>query len=144
MATSAKPDNMKLFGKVMTEMFYWMADNQPQAASDWLDKLSAIKWKNYLTQKEAELIVSEMDPEAPWDYEQWESAMEKHGYQLDHEPCYNRYALFVVMNSEMSDSGESYKKYIDDSNLFSAVHDFAVNKLLDKDKKYNVRKYFIG
>ena len=142
MAQSNKQENMELFGKVMTEMFYWMADNQPQAAKDWLEKLSAIKWNNYLTPAEAEKIVSEMKPQAPWDRNQWKAAMEQHGLAMDDEPYYNSCALWVTMNMEMSDSQNTYKKYIDEANLFNAVHDLAVDRLKDKDNKFLIREYF--
>ena len=104
MANSKDPANMKAFGKVMTEMYMWYADNKPEAANEWLEKLSAIKWNNYLTPKEAEKIVSEMEPKAPWSREQWRAAMEQNGYPLEEEPYYNRCALWVTMNMIMSDS----------------------------------------
>ena len=142
MATSSKPENMKLFGKVMTEMYDWMAQNQPQSAQAWLDKLSAIKWKNYLTPSEAEKIVSEMQPQAPWDRNQWKAAMQQHSLPMEEEPYYNSCALWVTMNMEMSDSQSTYKKYIDEANLFNAVHDLAVDRLKDRDNKFLIREYF--
>ena len=110
MANSKNPANMKAFGNVMTEMYMWYADNKPDAAMEWLEKLSAIKWKNYLTPKEAEKIVSEMEPKAPWTRDQWRQAMEQSGYPLEKEPCYNRCALWVTMNMIMSDSSSTLSK----------------------------------
>lgn len=142
MANSKDPANMKAFGRVMTEMFMWFADNKPDAAQEWLEKLSAIKWNNYLTPKEAESIVAQMDPAAPWTRDQWKTAMEQHGYELDEEPYYNRCALWVTMNMIMSDSSETIGKYVEGDDMFNLVYDLALDKLCDRDSRFSVRKYF--
>lgn len=142
MANSKNPANMKLFGKVMTEMFMWYAENEPDAAMEWLNMLSAVKWKNYLTPAEADEIVSKMQPAAPWNKEQWKSAMEQYGYPMEEEPYYNRCALFVTMEMIMSDSSKTIGKYVDEENLFSIVHDLAVDKLKDVDGVFSIRNYF--
>ena len=142
MAQSKDPKNMKAFGHVMNEMYDWFVANKPELAQEWLDKLESIKWKNYLSPKEAEKIVAGMNPAAPWNREQWRGAMEKHGYSLDKEPYYNRCALWTTMNMIMSDSGNTLKKYVDDANLFKAVYDLAIDKLEDKDSVFNIRHYF--
>lgn len=142
MANSKDPANMKAFGKVMTEMFMWYADNKPDAAQDWLDKLEAIRWKNYLTPKEADAIIAKMMPKAPWTREQWAAAMQQKGYPLENELCYNRCALWVTMNMIMSDSSETISKYIDNGRRFELVHDLAVDKLTDKDGVFSIRSYF--
>ena len=142
MAKSQDPANMKAFGKVMTEMYMWYADNKPDAANEWLEKLSAIKWKNYLTPKEAEKIVSEMNPKAPWTRDQWRAAMEQNGFKLEEEPYYNRCALWTTMNMIMSDSSATIGKYVANGDLFKLVHDLAVDKLTDADGVFSIRKYF--
>ena len=142
MANSNEPDNMKAFGNVMNEMMDWMIANKPEAASEWIDKLSAIKWKNYLTPKEADNIVAAMKPEAPWNKDQWKGAMEKFGYPMEEEPYYNRCALYTKMNSLMSDSSTTLSKYVDGENMFAFVHDLAVDYLKDRDAKTNIREYF--
>ena len=142
MAQSKNPDNMKLFGKVMTEMYMWFADNKPENAAEWLEKLSAIKWDNYLTPKEAERVVSEMEPKAPWSRDMWRQVMEQHGYPLEEEPYYNRCALWTTMNMIMSDSSETLSKYVSSENMFRAVHDLAVDKLCDADSRFMIRHYF--
>lgn len=142
MATSRNPEHMKLFGNVMTNMFMWMADNKPEAATEWLEKLDAVKWKNYLTPKEADAIVAAMEPKAPWTRDQWKGAMSQYGFKMDSQPQYNRCALYVTMNMIMSDSAETLKKYVPADELFKAVHDLAVDKLTDEDGKFEIRKYF--
>lgn len=142
MATSKKPEYMMVFGKVMTEMYDWFATNRKEAAEEWLMKLECIKWDNYLTPKEAETIVAEMIPKAPWSREQWKIAMAQHNHALESAPCYNRCALWVTMNMVMSDSKDTLEKYIDKGNIFEMVYDLALDKLCDDDKKFSIRKYF--
>jgi hypothetical protein len=142
MASSRDPENMKAFGKVMTEMFMWMAENKSEAAQEWLDKLESINWDNYLTQKEAEKIVSGMKPAAPWSREKWRDAMMQKGYKMEDAPCYNSCALWVTMNMLMSDSSDTLGKYVGGDKLFDAVHALAVDKLCDEDNVFSIRKYF--
>ena len=142
MANSKKPENMKAFGSVMTEMYQWMADNKPDAAADWLNKLEAIKWHNYLTPKEADMIVSGMNPQRPWSREQWRQVMEQHGFKLEEEPYYNRCALYVTMSMIHSDSSETLKRYANGNDLLEVIHALALDKLKDRDGNFSVRSYF--
>ena len=142
MANSNKVENMRAFGNAHKEMMEWFIANKPDLAQEWIDKLSAIRWKNYLTPKEADSIVSKMEPKAPWTRDQWKAAMTQYGYPIDDEPHYNRCALYVVMNMIMSDSSNTIGKYVSEDDVFGIVHDLAVDKLTDKDGKFSVRKYF--
>lgn len=142
MAGSENVAFMHTFGEVHKEMMEWMIQNRPTEAQAWIEKLESIRWKNYLTQKEAETIVANMEPKAPWTREQWKAAMAQHGYELEQEPCYNSCALWVTMSMIMSDSSATLTKYVSGDNLFKAVHDLAVDKLKDKDGVFNIRTYF--
>lgn len=142
MAQSKDPANMKAFGKAMTEMFMWFADNKPEAAMEWLDKLSAIKWRNYLTPSEADKIVAAMEPKAPWNRDQWKGAMEQHGFEMEEEPYYNKCALYTIMNMIMSDSSKSISEYVEGDKMFAFVHSLAIDKLRDRDGNFSIRKYF--
>ena len=142
MAQSNDLKQMKTFGNVMGEMMEWFIQNKPDVAQDWIDQLESIKWKNYLTAKEADRIVAGMVPAAPWSREKWLAAMTQHELPTEHEPAYNRCALYVTMCMIMSDSGDTLPKYIESGKLFNAVHDLAVDKLTDKDGVFCVRSYF--
>ena len=142
MSTSHNVAYMHTFGMVHKEMMEWFVANKPEFAQEWLDKLESIRWKNYLTPKEAEKIVKSMEPDAPWTREHWRQVMEQKGYPLEKEPCYNRCALWATMNMLMSDSGETLAKYVDKDNLFDIVYDLAVDKLTDKDGGFSVRHYW--
>lgn len=142
MANSHKVEFMHTFGQVHKEMMEWMIANKPAEAQEWLEKLASIRWKNYLTPKEAEKIVSAMNPKAPWTREQWRQAMEQQELELEEEPCYNRCALWVTMNMIMSDSSDTLSRYVEEENHFNMVYDLAVDKLTDKDRRFNIRNYF--
>lgn len=142
MADSNNVAYMRIFGDVHKEMMDWFIQNKPELAHEWVYKLESIRWRNYLTPREAEKIVSGMEPKAPWSKEQWKSAMEQHGLPLEKEPFYNRCAMWVTMNMIMSDSSETLGKFVDEENMFHLVHDLAVDKLTDKDGVFNVKRYF--
>lgn len=142
MAVSNNVSYMRTFGAVLKEMMEWMIQNKPEHAQEWLEKLECIKWKNYLTRKEGQKIVDDMEPRAPWSMEQWILAMQQHGYILEEEPYYNRYAMYVTMSMIASDSNETLKKYVGNGDVFAMIHDLAKDKLKDVDRKFNVRVYF--
>lgn len=142
MATSGNVDNMKLFGKVGREAMLLLAEKMPDKAQELIDKLCAINWNNYLTEREAEAITSKMDPQRPWTRDQWRVVMEQHGYPLEEEPYYNRCAMYVTMCMIYSDDIESLKHFANGVDMFEFIHDLALNKLKDKDKVFSIRKYF--
>lgn len=142
MANSNEVAFMRTFGNVHKEMMEWFIANKPELAQEWLDKLESIKWKNYLTPKEAERTVDEMLPKAPWSREQWKQAMEQHGFVLEEEPYYNPGALFALMSRLHSYSSGTLKDYIGDGDMFAVIHALALDKLKDKDGKFKVREYF--
>ena len=126
----------------MTSMVMDMIASSPSKAEEYIDRLEAVKWKNFLTAKEADTIVDSMKPKAPWGREQWKAAITNTGYEMEKWPCYNKWALFATMNMIMSDSSHTLTKYVDNEHLFKFVHDLAVDKLTDQDEKFNVRVYF--
>ena len=142
MANSHEVAYMRTFGNVHKEMMEWMIANKPDLAQEWIWKLEAIRWKNYLTPKEAETIVNNMVPKAPWSREQWKTAMAQNGYPLEKEYCYNSCALWVTMSMIMSDSSETLSKYVDSDSVFQLAYDLAIDKLQDKDGMFSIRGYF--
>lgn len=142
MANSNNIAYMHVFGQVNKEVMEWAIANKPDMAQEWIEKLSSIRWKNYVTPKEAEAIVSKMNPRAPWSRDQWKLAMEKAGYPLENEPLYNSCALYVAMNMKMSDSSATLTELVGTDNLFKAVYLLALDILKDKDGKFKIRDYF--
>jgi hypothetical protein len=146
MAASGKPENMKLFGHVMTEMMNSAIQKNPSEAQQWIEKLGAIEWKNYLTPREADNIVAEMVPSAPWTREVWNKAMDSYGYSKEDKPYYNSCALFVEMNSLMSTHGDTLTsilsasgQQVPEETLLDAVYRLAVDKLKNESSMVNIR-----
>ena len=148
MAASRDPKNMMAFGRVMTEIMDWLIANKPDVAEEMIDKLEAIKWQQYLTPKEAEKIVANMDPKAPWSRDTWKNAMEGFGLPLENEPHYNRCALWVEMNKIYSDFGDEIAELIgnpltpNNKDIITVCYKMALKTLRDKDGVYNIRSYF--
>jgi len=149
MATSNNPAYMKVFGGVMKEMMEHEIEHRPETAEEWIEELCSIKWRNYLSQKEAEQIVSAMNPKAPWPRSVWKSAMERLGLVLEEEPYYNSCALWVTMNMVYSDSAQTIADIIGsplttipEERIVKAVHALAIDKLKDSDHVFSIRRYF--
>ena len=149
MAQSQDPKNMKAFGCVMNQMMDYLILNKPDVAEEMVDSLEAIKWRQYLTPKEAEKIVASMDPKGPWSRELWKSAMESLGLPLEEPPYYNKCALWTEMNKIYSDFGEEIASLIgkplspSDKDIVAACYKMALKNLKDKDGVYDIRKYFL-
>lgn len=150
MAASGNPENMKAFGRVMTEMMNVMIQKMPTEAEEMIQKLESIRWKQYLTPKEAETIVAKMEPSAPWKRDVWNNAMKSLGIPVEEQPYYNSCALFTEMNKQYSDHAESlaqkvWKKPLSSipaEEIIPIIHAFAIDVLKDKDHVYNIRSYF--
>lgn len=149
MASSGNPRNMILFGSVMKEMMERSIAADPVFAEKMIEKLCAVKWKNYLTQAEAEAIVAKMDPVPTMNKDLWARQLERLGMPLYEEPHYNRWALYATMMMKNSDDRTTIAKLmgktLDDvtpDEMTVATHLLAIDSLKDQDGKFDVRKYF--
>lgn len=148
MANSNKVEYMRIFGQVHREMMDWMIANRPAEAEEWLCKLESIKWKQYLTPKEAEKIIAGMDPKAPWTRDVWKNTMESFGLPKEESPYYNSCALWVEMNKIYSDFGDEIAALLNkplspnDKDIITACYKMALKNLKDKDGVYEIRSYF--
>ena len=151
MASSTNVKYMHTFGDTMRCMMNDMAAKHPELAQEYLDKLCAIKWKNYLTKNEALDIIGKMNPEATWNMQGWLDEMEKLGLCMEDKPYYNDYALYVAMNQVVSDHGCTIAKIlgkddvkdIDTEHLVKYANHLALDLLKDKDGVYDIREYFL-
>lgn len=150
MASSDNVRYMKTFGYVHKEMMAWMIENKPELAEEYIEVLCSIKWRQYLTKKEATDIIKSMKPTAPWDYSVWEKAMTDLGLECEEEGEYNKYALWVAMNQIYTDFGGTLAKVfnkpldqIPAQTLLPVVYDMAIDLLEDPDGKYNIREYHL-
>lgn len=149
MAASDNVNFMHVFGRVHHEMMDWFIANKPELAEEWLCKLESIKWRNYLTPKEAEKIIAAMQPKAPWSREAWKQTLEAMGIVLEEAPYYNSCALWTAMNMKYSDSAKSIADIIGKplaeipaEQIVKAIHSLALDSLKDADGRFNIRKYF--
>lgn len=152
MANSNEPKYMHIFGETMKAMMDDMIALKPELAQEYVDKLGAIEWNNYLTKKEAMGIVGAMLPAAHWNKQTWLDNMEKAELCMEEKPYYNDYALYVAMNQVISDHGNTIAvilgkntiSEIDAIELTRIAYKLATDLLKDKDKVYNIRTYFLG
>lgn len=152
MSVSNEPKYMMLFGDVMKEMMDVTIQNHENLAEEWIDKLEAICWQQYLSKAEATKIVSAMEPKAPWTFEAWKKAMEDLGLEYKRDKVFNCYALWTTMCMVYSDDGKTiaslmgidYNNAASNSEYIKTVYQFAMNKMLDVDSRFDVRKYFLG
>lgn len=151
MASSRNPENMKTFGHVMSEMMDYLIQNKPDVAEEMVQKLESVKWKQYLTPREADAIISKMQPKAPWpDDKAWTAAMESLGFLTEEAPYYNSCALWTEMNKQHSDHAETlaakvFRKplsAIPNEEIVPVIYGLAMDVLRDKDDVYCIRRYF--
>ena len=151
MASSTNVKYMHIFGNTMRCMMKDMAAKHPELAQEYLDKLCAIKWKNYLTKNEALDIIGKMNPEAIWNIQEWLDEMDKLGFCIGDKPYYNDYALYIAMNQVISDHGETIVAIngekslsdISEEELVEYAYRLAIDLLKDKDGVYDIREYFL-
>lgn len=151
MAMSRETKYMMLFGDVMRHMMDWMIENKPEAAEKYIETLCAIKWRQYLTRSEATEIFENMVPSGAWNYDAWLGAMKNLGLEYEREGVFNSYALWIVMNAIHSDNGNVITGLMGlqptdtgNADYIKTIRSLAINKLLDEDGVYNVRKYFLS
>jgi len=148
MSASRDPKNMKTFGSVMTAMMDLMLAKMPSEAEEMIDRLESIRWRQYLTPKEAQRIVDGMDPKAPWSRDLWRQTMEQLSLPVEEQPAYNRCALWVEMSKMYSDFGDEIAALLGkpltptDKDIITACYRMALKTLKDKDGVYDIRKYF--
>lgn len=141
--------NMRALGDMTCKMMHEVIDAHPQMAEEYINMLEAVKWDNYLTEKEADNIVASMNPQPRWSHQQWQKMMEQTGEPMEVEPMYNRCALYVTMCMVDSDNGTTIGRLMgkegiatNDMDYFGVVHQFALDKLKDKDGVFDIRHYF--
>ncbi len=149
MESSKNPKNMILFGEVMKIMMERSINYDQVFAEKMLEKLCAVKWKNYVTAEEADAVVMKMNPQPNMTREQWMRCMERLGLPIEEEPYYNRCALYLTMCMKISDSKASIARMmgkmpteLTEDELAAGAHMLAMDVLKDKDGVFDLRRYF--
>ena len=149
MAASKDPRNMQVFGKTMRCMMKDISERNPEMAMEYLDKLEAVNWRNYLSRTEAANIVAGMEPNGCWSMDSWEEIARSREICMEEMPYYNKWALYTAMNMVFSDSAHSIAKIagkdlkdIPDERMFDYLYMIALDKLKDTDRMFDIRAYF--
>lgn len=155
MATSKDPAKMSIFGRAEHQMFEKLAVSNPSLAKEWLEKLEAVSWNNYLSANQAEkmasTIVNQDGSTGPhWSMDTFFAVVPKLGGQLDDEPYYNKYALWLVANAHYSDFARSTAEDMgytmpDDvpaEKMALSMYRKAVESLKDIDRKHYLADYY--
>lgn len=149
MATSKDHAKMHVFGNAEKWLFPQLVVLQPKLARQWLDKLEASEWNNYLSQTEAEDIVAKLENQngshgGKWTFTAFEQAVENMGKHTEHAPYFNNYALWAVANMKYSDHARSLSEALngDKEKLFALIYALSVEQLTDPDRPRFVREYF--
>lgn len=147
MATAKDPKKMIAFGNAERWVFHQMADQHPELAEKWLNKLEAEKWYNYLSKGEAEMVVARLVNQdgsrgAHWSYEAFKAAVESLGGKISSEPFYNCWALWATANMLWSDHKQSASEFVPVNQEPKFFYHMAVESLKDTDRPRFIRKYF--
>lgn len=155
MAKSGQPEKMKVFGDAEKWVFDRVHERDEKLAAQWVDKLEAIHWHNYLSKAEADEIVSKLVNQdnsrgAHWTYDVFKTAVESLGGRMKEEPYYNCYALWATANMLYSDHAQSVAEdmghqspaQVSNEKMALSMYKKAVEKLKDRDRPRFVRHYF--
>lgn len=140
---------MERLGVMVKRVMGWMIKYEPQVAAQalaLLDEDTSTDYVNWLTEQEAEDIVSHMKPQPTWTTQGLTSSLQSMGLPTDCPPHFNRWALLTTMLMKKSDEGESLKAAIHandrDERLARLIYNLAVNDLEDEDGHFRIRRYF--
>ena len=150
MIDSKDVKNMMIFGSVMNDLMDFVIDNSPTFASNEIDKLESINWRQYLTRNEAEQIFQELKSDYKWPFDTWDRAMKTLELDREEENNYNCYSLWAMMNVIYSKHGytigekiiEISSKDITSTQMVSFVYSLAIDSF--KDEKFDIRKYLFN
>ena len=143
---------MELLGEMTKRIMRWLINYEPEiavAALSILDGEEDKEYHNCLSGHEASEIVRQMDPQPQWSPRQVLDMLKNAGYTTEDPPYFNNYALATTMCMILSDSGETLKNELGSDirpakadEILRMVYKLAIDKLKDKDGKFNIRKYF--
>ena len=145
--------DMERLGDMTKRVMRWMSINEPSLAAQAIAILDGEsknqECRNYLSGHEASEIVRQMEPQPQWPLRQVLDMLGNAGYATDEPPYFNNYALATTMCMILSDSGQTLQRIIGspshpatNEELLASVYQLAIDKLKDKDGKFNIRKYF--
>lgn len=147
MSSSSEIESMMIFGRAEKWAFERMTELSEEDARKWVEKLESTQWLNYITRDEADYILSGLINQDGtkghhWDYQTVKDTIQSLGGDMEDEPYYNCYAMWVMMNTIYSDHAISLGEYIPEEQLPAVIYKMSIEKLKDRDRKRFIRKYF--
>ena len=150
---SGEPAQMERLGEMTKRVMRWLIAYEPSIAAQAIDLLDGNEpqqtWRNYLSGHEASEIVRQMEPQPKWTVREVLTMLENTGKATSEPPYFNDYALAATMCMILSDSGDTLQRIVGSSShpatseeMLASVYQLALDKLKDKDGKFNIRKYF--
>lgn len=144
---SKDSDKMEALGAANTWLFYHVAEKHPALAEQYISKLEAGEWNNYVSKQEAEeaaakLLNQDGTRGAHWPYDVFKGAVESVGGKMFETPIYNCWALWLTANMLFSDYAKTLAAYIPKEEHPKAFYLLALDKLKDPDRPKFVRDYF--
>lgn len=137
-----------MFGEHMSELVEIIYSKIPQVIDDFVDDLESgiesTKWHNYLTEKEAKMILSKLNPAAKWTISDVENTCDNLGVPYENKPHWNLPALAVAMNAINSDFKSLRGLFDDETKYVSQVYKMAVEMLEDIDNPRYIRKRYLS
>lgn len=143
-------DDMETSRAMFKKAVAMLANTDAKQAEEFLCCFEGtLKYFNYLSSSEASRIVDRLvnqdGSKGPkWRADEFFETVTNLGGELEHEPYYNKYALYVTANKFASDQHKVIVKWVgnDPAKYAEACYDLAVSQLEDKDKLNWVRWYF--
>ena len=141
------PEAMKMLEGILCDFAEYVGKSNEKLYNDAVERMNAVNWNNYLTEREALHIVETLQGQdgqkgAKWSFAQVSDAVEKIGGQMECEPYYNKYALYIAVNMIYSDFAKTLAEYVEADRMFELVYRLAVDKLKDTDRPRFIRAYF--
>ena len=143
-------ENMMVAETMFKKAVQMLAELDADKAKDFVECFEGtLKFYNYLTERESRQIVDRFVNQdgsrgPKWKPEEFAQAVQAFGGDMEYEPHYNKWALYVTANKFASDQDSVIRKWVGDDKLkyAEACYDLALTQLEDKDKLNWARWYF--
>lgn len=150
-ATDGDKEDIEVSYVIFKQAMSLLANFNPRQADELVNCFEgALQYYNYLSKNEAGTIVDAFVNQdgsrgAKWNNsEEFFELVGRIGGDIECEPYYNKWALYVTTNKFASDQHSVIQKWVgaDKEKYLEACYDLAVSQLEDKDKPDWVRWYF--
>lgn len=134
------------YGCMVIDMF--IDEVGEDRASEILDLSEGMtRFKNYLTENESKRIVDGMvnyddSKGAKWTPEELKNVINSLGGKCEIDGQFNWWSLYTTIQMVHSDEWGVLRNVVEPTKEAAVCYELAKAKLLDKDKIFNVRKYF--